>query len=129
MDIIPLLAEFDWSKILESGTLVIITGFLTSILTLFFTRRKEQDDKEKVTFDTLLTAIKERLDQAEAKINTLQTQLDLSDKKILELTITITEQKGQIELYKVKIDAYESEAKLRREIELVKIGKPLENTQ
>lgn len=123
MDIIPLLAEFDWNKVLELGGSVAITGLIATVCTLFFTRRKEKDEKEKVTFDTLLVAIKDRLDAAEAKITTLQAQLDTSDKRILELTITITKQEGEIQLYKTKIDAYENEAKLRREIETLRISK------
>jgi hypothetical protein len=102
---LPLLAEINWPEVIAA---LGVGGVLTAFVQGFFTRRKEQDDKEKVTFDTLLLAIKERLEKAELKITDLETQLNNSEKEVLKLTVIITEQAGKIKLYESKITEYET---------------------
>lgn len=110
---IPLLASIEWTKLGELLATLGAGGIITAIVQGFFTRRKERDDKEKVTFDTLLIAIKERLEKAEGKIADLETQLNNSEKEVLRLTVIITEQEGKIRLYESKIVEYEARFKVQ----------------
>lgn len=113
MTILPLLAEIDWVKTLELLGTVGAGGIITVFLQGFFNRKKEQDDKEKVTFDTLLIALNERLKKTEDKLAELEIQLNNSEKEVLKLTVIIAEQEGKIRLYESKISEYNAKTKLQ----------------
>ena len=116
METLLALIALDWTQI--GGWLINagIGGAALALIQGIFSRFKEQDDKEKVTFDTILLAqealrkeLNDRLNKAEQQAYDFTKKIDAQEKEIYKLKLIIREQELKIGHYEKKISDYEAE--------------------
>lgn len=115
METLLAIINWDWSQISAFAVNAGIGGVILAVIQGFFTRRKEVDDKEKVTFDTILLAqenlrkeLGDRLLKAENQAISFLEKINAQEKEIYDLRMIIKEQEIKISHYENKISVYEN---------------------